>query len=217
MKLKHTLVAESRVREPAAASKTGREALTTQGVPVRMVIVTLDSNLASVTENAQHLLLSLAGSIGSGLHVNRDVREVDGGTLDAILTCGEEDVPVALLDGQGQFLLRALVQLVVLVLLVGRELRLSLGRAQRLQGEPAGHAVLHCLAQALVREHEDQVVLVLAEVARLALGAEDPVDQLRNLEPVPADGLSVVVQEHEVRPTPSGVVGHVRGVGCKRH
>ncbi|MBC7779738.1 MAG: magnesium chelatase subunit H [Proteobacteria bacterium] len=68
MKLKHTLVAESGARAPDVSIAVAREAATTGSVPIRVVIVTLDSHLASVTENAHHLLRRELPGLALSLH-----------------------------------------------------------------------------------------------------------------------------------------------------
>jgi len=75
MKLKHTLVADaSAARSSLVAGGGGRERpltdekRTSASVPVRVVIVTLDSHLASVTERAQHLLRRELPGLSLSLH-----------------------------------------------------------------------------------------------------------------------------------------------------
>ncbi len=68
MKLKHTLVAEGRGGVSAPAHNTAGANLTTASPPVRVVIVTLDSNLAGVTDNAHHVLRREIPGLSLSLH-----------------------------------------------------------------------------------------------------------------------------------------------------
>jgi magnesium chelatase subunit H len=74
MKLKPTLVAEgsasrsSLIPRGGARERPAAESRTTDVVPLRVVIVTLDSHLASVTDNAQHLLRRELPGLSLSLH-----------------------------------------------------------------------------------------------------------------------------------------------------
>ena len=74
MKLKPTLVAEGRalrtslIADGRASARPAAEQRTSAAVPVRVVIVTLDSHLASVTERAQHILRRELPGLALSLH-----------------------------------------------------------------------------------------------------------------------------------------------------
>ena len=74
MKLKPTLVVDGRASRPSliaegrASARASAEQRTSEAVPVRVVIVTLDSHLASVTERAQHILRRELPGLALSLH-----------------------------------------------------------------------------------------------------------------------------------------------------
>ena len=74
MKLKPTLVVDGRASRPTliaegrASARASAEPRTSEAVSVRVVIVTLDSHLASVTERAQHILRRELPGLALSLH-----------------------------------------------------------------------------------------------------------------------------------------------------
>jgi hypothetical protein len=79
------------------------------------------------------------------------------------------------------------------------------------------HGVLHVVAESLVTDEKNQIILELPEVPLGAARAEDPLDERRDLQPVAADGFSVVADKDQTRPRVADVVPCVFWSGGKRN
>ena len=139
------------------------------------------------------------------------MRQVHAVRADAV-----EDVPVALLDGDRQLLLRTGLQIADLLLLMLREVDETIGRLQ-LQGQPRPHAAPHAVAGVLVGRHEDEMVAQGSQRRTVgALVRVYPLDQLGHLVEGFADGQAVVGEHDELRAAVAHLVRHVERAAGER-
>ena len=154
------------------------------------------------------LLLAVAGAFAGGLDVDDGVGEVAGGAVEPVLR-GVEDVPVALLNRDGELLLGGALEFGELGHLVVGEVLHLVGAAQLAQCNPAQHLDAHVVDASAVGNDEDEVVAVVSEVGAGALVAVDLLDQRLDAHCVARDAGGFEAEHHEVRAAAAVVVRHV--------
>ena len=176
----------------------------------RVRLVFRQAQLLRFAQRPLDVALAGAGLVGGGVDVDGGMRQ--GDVRVGAVGRGVEHVPIGLLDGDGQFLLRTRLHFQYLILLMLGQVAQAVGALQGAQRQAKACAALHFGLAVVVRGHEHQMVPQRPQ--RLPFGTLAGVDafhQVRQLGHLGVDGDGVVGEHHQLRAAIAHFVRHVEG------